>query len=152
MRHATRQFWKCFVFINVLSISAVVAQDKLIPKAPIPLDAPASVPAKKAVLKASPVYPPAEYVYLSSKYEFKVTIIDGDVNKFCWETTERLNKVKFANKNNMRINACAVRSYTREGTITRCEIFLPPKSVVGETRWQALYMHELAHCNGWVHD
>lgn len=141
-----KRFWKCFFIINVLSISAVVAQDKLIPK-PVPtIKMERTLP--KVLNKVSPLMPPEEYVYFSDNYILN-EIESDDVHATCKQLFDKANMALGVG---LRYAACQQKILNSAGKYIRCDIYLPSARLVPRVKYDQLFMHELAHCNGWVHE
>lgn len=147
------RFWKCFFFINALSISAVVAQDKLIPTTSTTLKTVTIPPSEGFVKEPVNTYmgvriPPPEYVYKSEDY-LHIVVETDDPNAACKDVHKKHGAtVPF----NTMIMACAEKTITKDNKYIACTTYLPRKGLVPDLKWGALYMHELAHCNWWKHD
>lgn len=144
------KFWKCFLIINTLGISAVVAQDKLIPK-PVPtIPMERVLPPGVKVLPAitSPRLPPEEFVYFSDKYILNEVEVESP-NIHCRQVFAKYNIVVAPG---MRVSACTEKVFDKTGKYIQCNVFLPAANVVAPAKYRELFIHELGHCNGWVHD
>ena len=151
-----RKWLLYIVGFNLVCMAAVVGEDKLIPKertleikpiVTVPtLPAP---PKKKKEWVESPWEPPAQYVYADSSYVLEVNETTN-TNLTCRKLYKALGVD--VPPNNFRINACTIRSPDYTGRTIKCQIYLPTRTSVPAKLHGILYRHELAHCNGWVHD
>jgi hypothetical protein len=148
MEGIMNRFIKCFLFINIACITGVVAQDKLasttsIKTVPI-VKSDKFVPEKVVIMGV--LMPPPEYIYKSDKYVLIVEEL-SDPNAKCKEIFATYN----VSVHGATVMACSEKHFTKEGKMLGCTNYLPLKTLVPEQKWWALYMHELAHCNGWSH-